>query len=112
VQEFGRRPSTEDLAKYMGVPLEKTREVLKVAQVPISLDRPIGEEQEARPGDFIEDRSIISAAQVVISNNLKPCTAAVSKTLSYSRGKDQLRCGSDLMMATPTLSRRSARVLR
>jgi len=96
VQELGRRPSTEDIAKYMGVPPEEVRKVLKVAQVPISLDTPIGEEQEPRLGDFIEDRSVISAAEVVISNNLKQCTAAVLKTLSYREEKIiKMRFGLD-----------------
>ena len=82
VQELGRRPSTEDIAKHMGIPSDEVRKVLKVAQVPVSLDTPIGEEQDARLGDLIEDRSVASAAEVAISNNLKQCTAAVLKTLS------------------------------
>jgi len=96
VQELGRRPSTEDIAKYMGVPPEEVRKVLEVAQVPISLDIPIGEEQEAHLGDFIEDRSVISAAEVVISNNLKQRMAAVLKTLSYREEKIiKMRFGLD-----------------
>ena len=83
VQELGRRPSTEDIAKYMGVPPEVVHKVLEVAQVPISLDTPIGEEQETHLGDFIEDRSVISPTEVVISNDLKQCMAAVLRTLSY-----------------------------
>jgi RNA polymerase primary sigma factor len=87
VQELGRQPSTEDIAKRVGVPPEEVRKVLKVAQVPVSLDTPIGEDQDAHLGDFVEDRSVISAAEVVISNNLKQCTAAVLKTLSYREEK-------------------------
>jgi RNA polymerase primary sigma factor len=87
VQELGRQPSTEDIAKRVGVPPEDVRKVLKVAQVPVSLDTPIGEDQDAHLGDFVEDRSVISAAEVVISNNLKQCTAAVLKTLSYREEK-------------------------
>jgi len=87
VQELGRRPSTEDIAKYMGVPPEVVHKVLEVAQVPISLDTPIGEEQETHLGDFIEDRSVISPTEVVISNDLKQCMAAVLRTLSYREEK-------------------------
>jgi len=61
--------------------------VLKIAQVPVSLDGPIGQEQDARLGDFIEDRSLASAAEVAVSNNLKQCTAAVLKTLSSREEK-------------------------
>jgi RNA polymerase primary sigma factor len=87
VQELGRQPSAEDIAKHMGIPSDEVRKVLKVAQAPISLDTPIGEEQDAHLGDFIEDRGVISPAEVVISNNLKLCTAAVLKTLSFREEK-------------------------
>ena len=82
VQELGRGPSAEDIAKHMGIPSDEVQRVLKIAQVPLSLDGPIGEEQDARLGDFIEDRSVASAAEVAISNNLKQRTAAVLKILS------------------------------
>ena len=87
VQELGRGPSAEDIAKHMGIPPDEVQRVLKIAQVPVSLDGPIGEEQDARLGDFIEDRSVASAAEVVISNNLKQRTAAVLKTLSSREEK-------------------------
>ncbi len=96
VQELGRQPSTEDIAKHMGIPSDEVRKVLKVAQVPISLDTPIGEEQDAHLGDFIEDRGVISATEVVISNNLKQCTAAVLRTLSSREEKIiKMRFGLD-----------------
>ena len=87
VQELGRGPSAEDIAKHMGIPSDEVQRVLKIAQVPVSLDGPIGEEQGARLGDFIEDRSVASAAEVAISNNLKQRTAAVLKTLSSREEK-------------------------
>jgi RNA polymerase primary sigma factor len=82
VQERGRKPSTEEIAERLGVPSDEVQKVFAVAQVPISLDTPIGEEQDAYLGDFIEDRGVISAIEVVISNNLKQCAQAVLKTLS------------------------------
>jgi RNA polymerase primary sigma factor len=87
VRDLGRRPSTEDIAKRMGIPSDEVQKVLEVAQVPVSLDTPIGAEQDAHLGDFIEDRGVISAAEVVIGNNLKLCTAAVLKTLSSREEK-------------------------
>jgi len=90
VQERGRKPSTEEIAERLGVPLDEVQKVFDVAQVPVSLDTPIGEEQDAHLGDFIEDRSVASAAEVVINNNLKQRTAAVLKTLS-SREKKILK---------------------
>ena len=87
VQELGRGPSAEDIDKHMGIPSDEVQKVLKIAQVPVSLDGPIGEEQDARLGDFIEDRSVASAAEVAISNNLKQRTAAVLKTLSSREEK-------------------------
>jgi RNA polymerase primary sigma factor len=96
VQELGRKPSTEEIATRLGVPSNEVQKVLKVAQVPISLDTPIGEEQDAHLGDLIEDRGVISAAEVVISNNLKQCMAAVLKTLSYREEKIiKMRFGLD-----------------
>ena len=90
VQERGRKPSTKEIAERLGVPLDEVQKVFDVAQVPVSLDTPIGEEQDAHLGDFIEDRSVASAAEVVINNNLKQRTAAVLKTLS-SREKKILK---------------------
>ena len=83
VQECGRRPTTEEIAAYMGVPIDEVLKVLKVAQTPASLDAPIGEEKDACLGDFIEDRGVIPADEVVIRNDLNQCTQAVLKTLTF-----------------------------
>jgi RNA polymerase primary sigma factor len=82
VQECGRKPSAEEIARRMGVASDEVRNILKIAQTPISLDTPIGEEQDANFGDLIEDRGGISAADAVISNNLKQRTEAALKALS------------------------------
>jgi RNA polymerase primary sigma factor len=96
VQELGRGPSAEDIARQMGIPSDEVQRVLKIAQVPVSLDTPIGEEQDARLGDLIEDRSAASSVEVAISNNLKQCTAAVLKTLSPREEKIiKMRFGLD-----------------
>jgi RNA polymerase primary sigma factor len=96
VQELGCRPSTEDIAKRLGAPPDVVRNVLNIRQVPISLDTPIGEEQDAHLGDFVEDRTVISPAEVVISNSLKQRTAAILKTLTYREEKIiKMRFGLD-----------------
>ncbi len=96
VQEYGRKPSSEEIATHMGVPLDEVWQVLKVAQVPISLDTPIGEEKDAYLGDFIEDRGVISPVEVAISNNLKGCAEAVLKTLTSREEKIiKMRFGLD-----------------
>jgi len=82
VQEYGRKPTTEEIAKRIGISFNEVQDALKIAQRPISLDTPIGEEQEAHFGDLIEDRGVIPAAEVVISTNLKQCTQAALKILS------------------------------
>jgi len=96
VQECGRKPSTEEIAERLGLPLDEVQKLFEVAQVPISLDTPIGQEQDAYLGDFIEDRGVTSAADVIISNNLKQCTAAVLKTLGFREEKIiKMRFGLD-----------------
>jgi RNA polymerase primary sigma factor len=82
VQELGREPTSEEIAKRMDIPVAKVRKVLKIAQEPISLETPIGEEEDSHLGDFIEDRNIVSPAEAVISLNLKEQTEAVLKTLT------------------------------
>ena len=90
------KPSTEEIAKSMGLAPSEVRKVLKAAQTPVSLDTPIGEEQDTHLGDLIEDRGVISAAEVVISNDVKQCTAAVLKILSYREEKIiRMRFGLD-----------------
>jgi RNA polymerase primary sigma factor len=82
VQELGREPTSEEIAKRMDIPVSKVRKVLKIAQEPISLETPIGEEEDSHLGDFIEDRNIVSPAEAVINLNLKEQTEAVLKTLT------------------------------
>jgi len=82
VQELGREPSSEEIAKRMDIPVAKVRKVLKIAQEPISLETPIGEEEDSHLGDFIEDRAVVSPAEAVINVNLKEQTAQVLRTLT------------------------------
>jgi RNA polymerase primary sigma factor len=82
VQELGREPTSEEIAKRMDIPVAKVRKVLKIAQEPISLETPIGEEEDSHLGDFIEDRAVISPAEAVINVNLKEQTAQVLRTLT------------------------------
>ncbi|HEU5179563.1 MAG TPA: RNA polymerase sigma factor RpoD [Candidatus Polarisedimenticolia bacterium] len=82
VQEIGREPTPEEIAKKMGIPVAKVRKVLKIAQEPISLETPIGEEEDSHLGDFIEDRAVVSPVEAVINLNLKEQTQRVLKTLS------------------------------
>ncbi len=82
VQELGREPTSEEIAKRMDIPVAKVRKVLKIAQEPISLETPIGEEEDSHLGDFIEDRAVISPAEAVINVNLKDQTAQVLRTLT------------------------------
>ncbi|MBN2370665.1 MAG: RNA polymerase sigma factor RpoD [Vicinamibacteria bacterium] len=82
VQELGREPTPDEIAKQMEIPVSKVRKVLKVVQEPISLDTPIGEDEDSRLGDFIEDRKVVSPAEAVISRNLKDQTEALLKTLT------------------------------
>ncbi|HXB56353.1 MAG TPA: RNA polymerase sigma factor RpoD [Vicinamibacteria bacterium] len=82
VQEYGREPTSEEIAKRMDIPVSKVRKVLKIAQEPISLETPIGEEEDSHLGDFIEDRNVVSPAEAVININLKDQTEALLKTLT------------------------------
>jgi RNA polymerase primary sigma factor len=82
VQELGREASSEEIAKRMDIPVAKVRKVLKIAQEPISLETPIGEEEDSHLGDFIEDRMAVSPADAVISVNLKEYTSQVLRTLT------------------------------
>jgi len=82
VQELGREPTSEEIAKRMDIPVAKVRKVLKIAQEPISLETPIGEEEDSHLGDFIEDRQVVSPADAVINLNLKEQTESVLKTLT------------------------------
>jgi RNA polymerase primary sigma factor len=82
VQEYGREPTSEEIAKKMDFPVSKVRKILKIAQEPISLETPIGEEEDSHLGDFIEDRGVVSPAEAVININLKEQTESVLKTLT------------------------------
>ncbi len=82
VQEYGREPSSEEIAERMDIPVTKVRKVLKIAQEPISLETPIGEEEDSHLGDFIEDRQVVSPSDAVISLNLKEQTESVLKSLT------------------------------
>ncbi len=82
VQEYGREPTPEEIAEKMELPLDKVRKVLKIAKEPISLETPIGEEEDSHLGDFIEDKSVVSPAEAVINNNLAEQTRKVLKTLT------------------------------
>ena len=82
VQELGREPTSEEIAHRMDIPVSKVRKVLKIAQEPISLETPIGEEEDSHLGDFIEDRQEVSPAEAVINLNLKEQTENVLRTLT------------------------------
>ena len=82
VQELGREPTAEEIAKRMDMPASKVRKIMKIAQEPISLETPIGEEEDSHLGDFIEDRGVISPIDHVIVSNLKEQTSKVLRTLT------------------------------
>jgi len=82
VQELGREPASEEIAKKMDIPVSKVRKVLKIAQEPISLETPIGEEEDSHLGDFIEDKSILNPADAVVASNLREITDEVLATLT------------------------------
>ncbi|MFY9573364.1 MAG: RNA polymerase sigma factor RpoD [Blastocatellia bacterium] len=82
VQELGREPSSEEIARKMDIPVSKVRKVLKIAQEPISIETPIGEEEDSHLGDFIEDKTILNPADAVITSNLREITEEVLKSLT------------------------------
>jgi len=82
VQELGREPNAEEIAKRMDMPVSKVRKIMKIAQEPISLETPIGEEEDSHLGDFIEDRGVVSPIDHVIVANLKEQTSKVLRTLT------------------------------
>jgi len=82
VQELGREPTPEEIAEKMEFPLEKVRKVLKIAKEPISLETPIGEEEDSHLGDFIEDKKVTSPVDAVINLNLSEQTRKVLSTLT------------------------------
>lgn len=82
VQELGREPANEELAERMGVPVQKIRKVMRIAQEPVSLETPVGEEDESHLGDFIVDQAHQSPAEQMVNVNLHDQTAEVLKSLS------------------------------
>ena len=82
VQEMGREPIPEEIAERMELPLEKVRRVLKIAKEPISLETPIGEEEDSSLGDFIEDKGVVSPLEAVIKGNLSDQTSRVLASLT------------------------------
>ena len=82
VQEFGREPTSEEIAKRMDFPVDRVRKIRKIAQQPISIETPIGEEEDSHLGDFIEDKAGVSPSDAVIEINLKKHMASVLKTLT------------------------------
>src|SRR5215210_5097850 len=82
VQELGREPTSEEIAQRVDMPVSKVRSVFKLAQQPISLETPIGEEEDSHLGDFIEDKSRVSPAEAVVTSNLREITEEVLQTLS------------------------------
>ena len=90
VQELGREPAPEEIAAKMSLPIDKVRKVLKIAKEPISLETPIGEEENSHLGDFIEDKKVLSPIDSVVKKNLKEQTMKVLGTLA-SREEKVLR---------------------
>jgi len=87
VQKLGREPLGEEIAKAMDMPVAKVRKVMKIAQEPISLETPIGEEDDSHLGDFIEDRAVLSPVEQVVQQRLKETVNTVLKTLSEREEK-------------------------
>jgi RNA polymerase primary sigma factor len=96
VQELGREPTPEEIAERMDVPASKVRRVLKIAQEPISLETPIGEDEDSHLGDFIQDKKAASPVDSVVRTNLKDQTGTVLKTLTPREEKVlKMRFGVD-----------------
>jgi RNA polymerase primary sigma factor len=104
VQELGREPTSEEIARKMDIPVLKVRKVLKIAQEPISLETPIGEEEDSHLGDFIEDKSILNPADAVVASNLREITDEVLATLTPREEKViKMRFGLGLTGSEHTL---------
>jgi RNA polymerase primary sigma factor len=87
VQEMGREPTPEEIAQKIDLPVDKVRKVLKIAQEPISLETPIGEEEDSHLGDFIEDKGAVSPVEAVIGINLSSQTQEVLESLTERETK-------------------------
>ena len=82
VQELGREPMPEEIAEKMDMPVDKVRKVLKIAKEPISLETPVGEEEDSHLGDFIEDKKVINPSEAIVNLNLAEQTRRVLATLT------------------------------
>ncbi len=82
VQELGREPTAEEIGEHMDLPASKVRKIMKIAQAPISLETPVGEEEESHLGDFIEDKSAVSPVDALIRTNLREQTGSVLRSLT------------------------------
>jgi RNA polymerase primary sigma factor len=87
VQRLGREPSSEEIAHAMDMPVSKVRKVMKIAQEPISLETPIGEEEDSHLGDFIEDKTVVSPVEQVVNQRLKETVNSVLQTLTEREEK-------------------------
>ena len=82
VQELGREPTSEEIAKCLGIPVDRVRKTKQIAQQPLSLETPIGEEEDSHLGSFIEDKGVVSPSEAAINLNLREQTASMLKTLT------------------------------
>jgi RNA polymerase primary sigma factor len=82
LHEIGREPTPEELAERLHMPLDKVRKVLKIAKEPVSLETPIGDEEDSSLGDFIEDKNVILPVESAIHSNLRETTTRVLATLT------------------------------
>ena len=97
VQELGREPTSEEIAKRMDIPVAKVRKVLKIAQEPISLETPIGEEEDSHLGDFIEDKNAVLPLDAAIQANLRETTTRVLASLTAREERVlRMRFGIDM----------------
>lgn len=87
IQELGREPIPEEIAEKMDMPVDKVRKVLKIAKEPISLETPVGEEEDSHLGDFIEDKKVINPAEAIVNLNLAEQTRRVLSTLTAREEK-------------------------
>ncbi|MBF0622203.1 MAG: RNA polymerase sigma factor RpoD [Magnetococcales bacterium] len=99
IQEMGREPTPEEIAVRMEMSLDKVRKVLKIAKEPISLETPVGDEEDSHLGDFIEDKSMLSPSDLAIMSNLRDTTGRVLKTLT-EREENVLRMRFGIGMPT------------
>ena len=85
MSEFGREPTPEELAKKLAMPLEKVRKVLKIAKEPVSLETPVGDEEDSSLGDFIEDKNALQPLDTAIQSNLSESTTKILASLTPRR---------------------------